>query len=294
MKEERLKSIYSMVCETPKGIDFHIEHMPQFFDTDPMDNSIPHVHTFYEIIWFEESGGHHSVDFQDYEVEADSIFFLSPGQVHHFDGVTRHKGILLKFCTDFLKANRDESDAFIRYGLFDTFDAAPYHITTPDIKQQLHQLTGHMEQEMAHPQAFGHLDMLRSLTRIFLTLVQRHGQRQHVMELGGTRPSLRLFAQFRHLLEQEYDHLHTVGDYATRLNVSDKTLSNSLSECSGKTPLAFINDRIILEAKRMLRYSDLMVKEIAYNLGYDDPSYFVKFFKRQTGYLPTDFREQEA
>lgn len=294
MNTESLKSIYSMVCETPKGIDFHIEHMPEFFDTDPMDNSIPHVHTFYEIIWFEECGSHHSVDFQDYDVEANSIFFLSPGQVHHFDGVTRHKGILLKFCTDFLKANHDGSDAFIRYGLFDTFDANPYRITSPIIVQQLHQLIAQMEEEMNHPQAFGHLDMLRSLTRIFLTLVQRHGERKQQMELSDARPSLRLFAQFRNLLEQEYDRLHTVGDYATRLNVSGKTLSNSLSECSGKTPLAFINDRIVLEAKRMLRYSNLMVKEIAYNLGYDDPSYFVKFFKRQTGFLPSDFREQEV
>ena len=64
-----------------------------------------------------------------------------------------------------------------------------------------------------------------------------------------------------------------------------------MTECSRKSPLAFINDRVILEAKRLLRFTNLMVKEIAYRMGYDDPSYFVKFFKRQTGYLPSDFRD---
>ena len=74
------------------------------------------------------------------------------------------------------------------------------------------------------------------------------------------------------------------------LNVSVKTLSNSVSDCSGRTPLAFINDRVILEAKRLLHFSSMMVKEVGFYLGFDDPSYFVKFFKRQTGFLPSDFQ----
>lgn len=94
------------------------------------------------------------------------------------------------------------------------------------------------------------------------------------------------------MLEQEFDRIHTVKDYAERLNVSSKTLTNCVTECSRKSPLAFINDRVILEAKRLLRFTNLMVKEIAYRIGYDDPSYFVKFFKRQTGYLPSDFRDK--
>ena len=76
------------------------------------------------------------------------------------------------------------------------------------------------------------------------------------------------------------------------LGVSSKTLSKCISECSGKAPLTFINDRIILEAKRLLRFSNMIVKEVGFYLGYDDPSYFVKFFKRQTGFLPTDFQKK--
>ena len=75
------------------------------------------------------------------------------------------------------------------------------------------------------------------------------------------------------------------------MNISTRTLSNSVNESSRSTPLKMINERITLEAKRLLLYSSLKIKEIGYELGFDDPSYFVKFFKRQTGFLPADFRK---
>ena len=74
------------------------------------------------------------------------------------------------------------------------------------------------------------------------------------------------------------------------MNISTKTLTNSIAESSRSTPLKLINERIILEATRYLLYSSLKVKEISYLLGFEDPSYFVKFFKRNTGYLPIEFR----
>lgn len=111
------------------------------------------------------------------------------------------------------------------------------------------------------------------------------------MRLDSMKSSHQLFVNFRALVEREFKHLHTVQEYADRLNVAVRTLNKSVNECSQKSPLAFINERIILEAKRMVRYTNLMIKEIAFELGFDDPSYFVKLFKRQTGYLPSDFRE---
>ena len=113
------------------------------------------------------------------------------------------------------------------------------------------------------------------------------------MHLDNLKPSHQLFVQFRRMVDQEFTRLHTVQEYADGLNVAVRTLNKCVNECSQKSPLAFINDRIILESKRMVRYTSLMIKEIAYKLGYDDPSYFVKFFKRQTGYLPSDFRAME-
>lgn len=285
---------YSSVCEVPEGEGLSIDTMPDFFAHDTL-HSTPHLHTFYEIIWFQEAGGVHTVDFRDYAVEAGSMFFLSPGQVHHFDGRTPHRGVIVRFCTDFLKDERAEADLFLKYNLFHAFDAQPYSVLrTPQAREAQEAIVEQMRRELRCPQAFGHLDMLRSLVKMFLINAQRYGEKQGGVALDDVKPSHRLFVRFRKLVETEYESLHTVRDYAQRLHVSAKTLTNSVGECAGKTPLAFINDRVLLAAKRLLRFTGLMVKEIAYRLGYDDPSYFVKFFKRHTGYLPSEFRELTA
>ncbi|MCR5312076.1 MAG: AraC family transcriptional regulator [Bacteroidaceae bacterium] len=291
MEISELSKIYQSVCEAPGGDGLNIVFMPDLFEQDP-DNMIPHVHTFYEIIWFWDGEGKHTVDFQDYELEANSMFFLSPGQVHHFDGKTRHRGVTIKFCTNFLKDEQADEDIFIKYNVFNAFDSSPYCvIENTEIVEELKLIIQKMLDEHNNMRAFGHTDMLRSLVKIFLINVQRYGNRRGSLPLDSVKPSHRLFVMFRKLVETHFISMHTVKEYADNLNVSTKTLSNSVQECASKSPLTFINDRIILEAKRMLRYTDLMVKEIAFRLGYEDPSYFVKFYKRQTGYLPSEFRE---
>lgn len=282
----------TMICESPQGDGLHIDHLPEFFDYDTRDNSLPHIHTFYEIIWFQEDGGTHTVDFQTYDIKANELLFLSPGQVHHFDGKTRHKGISMKFCTDFLKEENDEESLFIKYSLFNTFDSEPFCSIDPTTAQKLSILIQQIEEEKGQNNAFAHMDMLRALVKMFLIQVKRHGSAPKPRADKDIKAANRLFVNFRQMLEQQYRSIHTVGEYASMLNVSTKTLCNSITNCSGQTPLNFINDRIILEAKRMLKYTDMMVKEISYYLGFDDPSYFVKLFKRVTGHLPSEFRDR--
>ncbi len=292
MKEDDIHLIYKSVCDAPSDNSLHVDHMPAFFTYDTADNSLPHVHSFYEILWFQKAGGTHTVDFRNYEIEENSMFFLSPGQVHFFDGKTPHEGVLIKFCTDFLKDERGEDDIFIKYGVFNAFDTgACCTINNPVVVTRLKHIVAQMEEELKNASSFGQIDMLRSLVKMFLINVYRHGEKKGVKHLDAMKPSHRLFVLFRQLVEMEYGNLHTVKDYANRLNVSVKTLTNSISECSGKTALAFINDRILLEAKRFLGYTDLRVNEISSRLGFEDPSYFVKFFKRKTALVPSDFRE---
>lgn len=290
MEERPLESIYPMVCSTPKGVSLHIDRLPEMFRYDDMDNSAPHVHTFYEIIWFQEGGGIHTVDFNHYEVKPNTLLFLSPGQVHHFDEEMASKGVVMKFCTNFLREDEGSDDIFIKYNMFNAFDATPCYRLDDEMSDALQTIVGAIEREMKNDEAFGHIDLLRSLVKMFIICIQRHSTHADATALNQNKPSHRLFLMFRRLLEQHYREIHTVQEYADMLNVSVKTLSNSVSDCSGRTPLAFINDRVILEAKRLLRFSSMMVKEVGFYLGFDDPSYFVKFFKRQTGFLPSDFQ----
>ncbi|MBQ0049309.1 MAG: AraC family transcriptional regulator [Bacteroidales bacterium] len=293
---------YNTVCAAPTGNGFIVEHMPDFLMTSEINDCSPHVHSFYEILWFQEGEGKHIVDFIEYDVKPNTIFFLSPGQIHHFDehvdkekGICDYKGLTIKMCTDFLRESaagpQDIGSTMLKYNAFHTFDTAPFYNIDEHTAENLSILVRQMELEALRGKEFGNIEILRSFLCILLVMIQRHGTQEHTMHLDSLKPSHQLFVQFRRLVEKEFTRLHSVQEYADRLNVAVRTLNKCVNECSKKSPLAFINDRIILEAKRMVRYSTMMIKEIAFELGYDDPSYFVKLFKRQTGHLPSDFRE---
>lgn len=292
MTNDELTLMSLPVCKLPCSSGFSVEHMPDFLLHDTFDNSAPHIHSFYEILWFQEGQGTHTVDFLKYEVKPNTLFFLSPGQVHHFDhDVTHYRGVTMKMCTNFLKS---ESNLFLKYNVFHSYDTAPYYTIDDRTAQELSLLVQQIEDEARLCGEFGNIDILQSLLRIFLVKIHRHGIQEGELRLDMLKPSHLLFINFRRMVEQEYKHLHTVQEYADRLHVAVRTLNKSVNECSHMSPLAFINERILLEAKRLTRFSTLMIKEIAFNLGYEDPSYFVKFFKRQTGYLPSEFREVET
>jgi AraC-like DNA-binding protein len=95
------------------------------------------------------------------------------------------------------------------------------------------------------------------------------------------------------MIEQHFKTKHTVSEYAELLFKSPKTLSKIFSKSGSKTPLNYIHDRKMLEARRLLHYSDKSVKEIAYEIGYQDIQTFSRFFKKQEGISPTEFKEQQ-
>lgn len=281
------------VCDMPDGNGLTVEHMPDFLLKEGLDNCAPHTHYFYEILWFQEGNGTHTIDFVDYEVRPDTIFFISPGQIHHFDRPHGYRGVTIKMCKSLMKDSADTCALFMMYDVFHTFDSTPYYYITPDTATALHALVGQIEEESGRNGAFGNAEVLESLLRILLVKIIREGRKDGSRQLSSAKPSHILFIRFRKAVEQEYARLHTVQEYASMLNVSQRTLYNCVSECADMSPLSFINGRIMLEAKRLVRYTNMLIKEIAFTLGYEDPSYFVKLFKRHTGYLPSDFREAD-
>lgn len=295
MDTNNLKNRYKTVCEAPSGNGFRVEHMPELLLKSDIDDCSPHVHSFYEILWFQSGHGKHIVDFTEYDVKPNTIFFLSPGQIHHFDCKEGYTGLAIKMCTDFMRDSNENANAgnsdFLKYNIFHAFDTIPYYIIDTQTAQILQTIAQDMEVESQNSNLFGNIEILKSLLQIFLVKTMRHGVKGDTTQLDTLRPGHQLFVKFRQMVEQEYKQIHTVQEYADALNVAVRTLNKAVNECSNKSPLAFINDRIMLEAKRLVRYTNLMFKEIAYELGYEDPSYFVKLFKRQTGYLPSDFRE---
>lgn len=133
-------------------------------------------------------------------------------------------------------------------------------------------------------------EMLRSSLKRLLVLSTRMAKRD-MPEPSITNGHLNVIREFNVLVEQHFRTFHQVKDYANLLHKSPKTLSNLFPKFSDKSPLMVIYDRIILEAKRLLLYSDKSNDEIALELGYKDAGHFSKFFKNQVGESPTMFKK---
>lgn len=279
-----------------------IEHYPEDFDNDrylTLYNT--HSHTFYEILWFPEAGGMHNIDFVDYPIEKNTFFFISPGQLHHYYK-NSGRNLIIKFVPEFLNDESVSSDIFLRYSIFNAFEGKPKLVIEDiDVMRSIYNIMAALERELPRVEQFGHLRFMQSLVSLLLIAFERiqttgmdsKGQPLHdsnILHLNLGNPTHALFMRFRQAVEKDFTNIHTVAGYAEKIGVNSKYLANVVHECSSHTPLQLINDRILLEAKRLLRYSDKKIKDIANDLGYEDPSYFVKFFKRQTGMLPTEFR----
>lgn len=267
---------YDMVCDNPSGVGMELYRMPEFFQQlKGMETDTMHLHGFYEIIWFQKGSGTHYVDFNQYAIAPGTIIFISPGQIHSFDTKHDQEGYVLKICAE----------------LFDDFVSLSCVTVQDKDSAALEMLIGAMQEELKKEDSLGHREALHALVKLFVIMVRRSYAGMNPSAPNPHKVSYKAFLNFRKLIEENYCRLHTVKDYASLLNVSSKTLTLYVNECSKYSPLELINNRIILEAKRLLRYSVLSVKEIAFRLGFEDPSYFAKFFKRLVKQSPADYRE---
>ena len=283
-------SQYHLHKNEPEKLQFEIYPLSDYLASGGDHTRKPHTHTFYQIIWFESGKGKHYVDFNEYEVNENSIFFIPKGQVHYFDN-SNYQGYIIHFNESFISDHENYIKVFLKHNIFDSFEKEPlFQVKKNDIRE-IHNIIEQMQTEILTPNQFAHKEYLKLLLHLLLIAVQRFGIRKDYNRLSVNNPTHILFVKFRQLLETNYHNVHTVTEYANFLHVSNKTLTNCTKEISRQTPLEIINDRITLEAKRLFAYSDKNVSEIGFDLGFEDPSYFVKFFKKHSNKTPTEFRK---
>lgn len=137
-------------------------------------------------------------------------------------------------------------------------------------------------------------DMLQMLLKRLIIIVTRLGKQQYLKGTSLTDDKLDVIRNYNLLVEKHYKKEHQVQYYAKWLNKSSKTLSNLFLQYNHKSPLAVIKDRVIMEAKRLLIYTNKSAKEIGYDIGFDDAAYFSNFFKKHTGISISDFRNTKS
>lgn len=272
---------------------FDIIYADQVFALRPHVFLEMHAHGFYLLSWNFNNYGIQEVDFTQYEMEEDYIFLLSPVHLHRFIGTTEPKGVSLVFSDDILAHIDSSMQNTIRYEIF-TMNAGGAYCKVPnkETKEELLHLIDLINMELNNStDVFGHTARLAALLLLFLITLKRKCIWKTDINKNANSQEGKIYKDFCHYVENNYRKIHIVKEYAAMMGISLTVLNYNIKKYSQTTPLKIINHRLILEAKRLIRYTPLRIKEISAELGFEDPSYFVKLFKRLTGMLPADFRE---
>lgn len=257
-----------------------------------MPRQYPHRHDYYEISLIHEGEGIHHIDFTAYPFKGPAVFILSPEQVHELQ---RHKGsdgFSLKFNPPFFSSGNDPDRQLYAHFLFDNLQSYPVIPLQPAEHARLQTLMQLALQEYDNA-SNGSEEILFSYIRVILMEILRIRKQQ--LQESHLQPGIRQsqLLTFKQLLHQHFAEYHEVQDYATLLHVTPRQLNALVQQFTGKTAGTLIKERILLEARRLLFTDTLSIKEIGYQLGFEDPAYFNRFFKKNVGIAPQQFREQE-
>lgn len=241
-----------------------------------------HRHDFFYLLALQKGIGKHSIDFNPYTVCNHSVFFMRPGQVHELTLEVGSTGYLVAFDTNFYHPSNKESIQFLRKA------SSPNAYTLKAAEfQKLQAILRYLFQEYTCQQE-GHLEVIKAnLGILFIELVRQHPRS---LSKGSNPYAQEQLEKLLELLETHIANHKQVSQYADMLHLSLYQLNAITKATLNKTCSELINEHIILEAKRYLLATSNQVNQIAYHLGYEDTSYFIRFFKKHTHYSPEAFR----
>lgn len=251
--------------------------------------TVPHRAQFYHLLWIEQGKGTHFVDFNPIPLTDNMLIFIPHNSVNKYDveGVYKGKAILF---TDafFCKHTRDLHYLQSSILFSDLYDIATLKLSK-DVQDLLLSFEV-LEREFLREPDSAQYQLLHNSLYSLLLQAEREMRKQGFEELRSSA-NLDYLVLFKDLLEKNFAEFKSVHKYASELSISDKQLHKATTSLLDKTPKQIIDERVLLEAKRLLVHSNEAIKEIAYELGYDEPTNFIKYFRKHTGCTPSEFRE---
>lgn len=257
----------------------------------PAWSDAPHRHNFQEIIVVESGEWRHSVDGHVSDVVGPAVSLIGKGQIHVVVGGADLTIYVIRFADEFLPASLISRSWNYHATLFNQLGPKQTIALQPAEMRDLKTVLDLIEAEYARPASFQQENMLRHLLSILIIRVERI----HQGALAADPHRLEeydVYQQFMALLDQDFARHHAVEHYATSLGIAPIKLSKLLGRVVGRSTKQLIDERIVLEAKRYLHYTDMSIKEIAFALGYGDLFHFSKTFKRLADVAPQAYREQ--
>lgn len=263
----------------PVGIE--IKDLRVVTQTFPKLFEQPHKTTFYQIIWLTEGEATFRIDFQEIVIKLNEILIISVGQVCEFDVLAHYEGKLILFTESFFSITElDSSFLYTAEVLNPTNLNHPIAMCPEFMESIIFLLTKELDKKVDKFQPIISQSFIRSLLL----------EMERKMTRGKDLPLNSLGRRFYNAVDVHFREHKNTDFYVDLLVVSEKVLAKEIKKLIGKTPKIYIDSRVILEAKRLLSYSALSVKEIGYELGFDEPTNFNKYFRKHTGITPNQFR----
>lgn len=249
----------------------------------------PHRVHFHNIVYITQGEGRHYIDFQSYGFSPGSLIFISKGQVHSFDVQPEIGGHVVIFTKEFLEKNLIHCEVDSLYRLYNQHLHAPVIPPRQTEEEGIPELISEINREYFRQDPFAKEEILRSLLKVLLLKTERI--KQSVNTGQKNTEWLILFGRFKEYLENHIASTRSVKDFAAMLRISTKHLNTVCKAISGSTAKQYIDDFLTLEIKRFLVTSDSSVQEISFNFGFEEPTNFVKYFKKHSGVSPAKFRK---
>ncbi|QRY56007.1 helix-turn-helix domain-containing protein [Sphingobacterium siyangense] len=228
-----------------------------------------------------------------YETKNPTLLFINTNQYLDIQSANENKAILIHYNRDFYCIQIHDEEVACDGLLFNNIFENPTVDLRDDELQAISQLFAQISDELNFQDRSSE-EMIRTYLKQIIIRATRQWKKQNLQneKLDLVSTDQDFFRNFSRLVNIHYKEKHSVADYADLLNLAPKTLSNKFHKLNLENPNEMIKNRIVLEAKRLLLYSELSVKEIAYQLGYEDPAYFNRIFLQKSGKTPAAFRKE--
>jgi len=245
----------------------------------------PHRHDYIELFVFDKGGGVHEIDFVPFDVQSKSVHLVAAGRVHQMKRELNSDGFVILFHPSILEFDPYVSEFLFDLDCFDVNEVDPCFMFDLGDQTEIIEIVQKIWKYSQSTDKFRHQLMLIQLNLLCLLCLR-------VMKESGAEPTKdqSYYTQFRQELRTQFKTHKKVNYYAKKIGITSRKLNEIVVVKAGLNVSKLIHKQIILEAKRLLN-SGISSKEIAYELNFDDPAHFSKFFKNQTGMSPTDFQK---
>jgi len=233
--------------------------------------------------------GRITIDFTEFQATGPEIFIIRPGQFIQADQDAQ--GSVVSYTRHLYSSDIEDHELIFGGMLFNGTPDMPGLKPDAGTMAFIELLLTQISLEIAYPEC-NQEAMVRALIKQLIITCSRMWRNQYGRMSLHYNPDNDFYRFFERLVEHNFLKMHSVCAYALMLNISPKALNKRIAKYSSYAPSDIIRRRIILEAKRLLLHTPMSVKEIGYKLGYDDPSYFIRFFSKQVNMAPQNFRKR--